>query len=206
VIAQAWAGAGYGCHTHPHEGRRSRPVNGDEVRNVKFGDGLYSAAEVNDVLERVAAELDAGRPAGPLIARAMFRERRKFRNGYDTDVVDWFLDQLQCREDPSEAARADTDPWRDLAADRWYFRREPGDPAVLIAEPSSDEYADDWRDFDRQPGTRLSWEQTGRSRREVRTADQQAIASVSYDAVEVSARPLSAASSRPSALAGEPSP
>jgi DivIVA domain-containing protein len=213
VIAQAWASAGYGCHTPAHEGKRSRPVNGDEVRNVEFYGGPYSAAEVDDLLERVAAELDAGRPAGPLIARAMFRERltgrsiaramfqeglkgpiiaramfrerRKFRSGYDTDAVDWFLDQLQRREDPSEAAREDTDPWRDLAADRWCFRREPGDPAVLIDQASSDEYADDWRDFDRQPGTRLSWERTGRSRREVRTADQQAIASVRYDPVEV---------------------
>jgi DivIVA domain-containing protein len=162
-------------------------VNGDEVRNVRFSPGayskvspgLYSAAEVDDLLERVAAELDAGGPAGPLIADAMFPQAGSRRRGYDTAAVDWFLDQLRRREDPSEA-RADIDPWRDLAADPWCFRREPGDPAVLITEPSSEEYADDWRDFDRQPGTRLSWEQTGKKQREVRTSDQQAIASVNY--------------------------
>ena len=156
-------------------------MNGNEVRNVKFSPGLYSAAEVNDLLERVAAELDAGRAYRAVgIADATSWRARSRRSGYDTDAVDWFLDQLRRREDPPEAARADTDPWRDLAADPWCFRREPGDPAILITELSSDEYADDWRDFDRQPGTRLSWEQTGKKQREVRTADQQAIASVNY--------------------------
>jgi DivIVA domain-containing protein len=154
-------------------------VNGDEVRNVRFSPGRYSAAEVNDLLERVAAELDAGRPAGPLIADAVFPQA-KFRSGHDTDAVDWFLDQLRRCEDPSEAARADNDPWRDLAADHWCFSREPGDPAVLITEPSSAEYADDWRDFDRQPGTRLWWVRTGTMRGELRTEDQQAVASFRY--------------------------
>jgi DivIVA domain-containing protein len=151
-------------------------VNGDEVRNVTFSPGLYSAAEVSDLLERVAAELDAGRPAGPLIADAMFPQAGSRRSGYDTGEVDWFLDQLRRREDPSEAARADTDPWRDLAADPYCLRREPGDPAVFISEPV-DEYAADWRDFDRQPGTRLWWEATSRKLRELRTADEQAIVS-----------------------------
>lgn len=39
-------------------------MNGDEVRNVKFSSGTYDASQVNDLLERIAAELDAGRPAG----------------------------------------------------------------------------------------------------------------------------------------------
>ena len=155
-------------------------MNGDEVRNVTFSRGLYTAAEVNDLLERVAAELDAGRPAGPLIADAMFRLASSRRSGYDTDEVDWFLDYLRRQEDPSEAARADTDPWRDLAADPWCIRREPGDPAVRITEPSWDECADAWRDFDRQPGTRLWWVRTGVMRRELRTADQQPLASFRY--------------------------
>jgi hypothetical protein len=33
----------------------------------------YAAPEVDDLLGRVAAELDAGRPAGPLIENATFR-------------------------------------------------------------------------------------------------------------------------------------
>ena len=50
-----------------------RPVNGDEVRDARFlnGDG-YDAGQVDDLLRRVAVELDAGRPAGPLIAGATF--------------------------------------------------------------------------------------------------------------------------------------
>jgi DivIVA domain-containing protein len=155
-------------------------VNGDEVRNVKFSPGLYSAAEVNDLLERVAAELDAGRPAGPLIGDELFPQAGSRRSGYDTGEVDWFLDQLRRREDPSEADRLNADPWGDLAADPYCMRREPGDPAVFIIESSLDEYADDWRDFDRQPGTRLSWVRTSRVLRELRTVDQQAIASCRY--------------------------
>jgi hypothetical protein len=33
----------------------------------------YAAPEVDDLIGRVAAELDAGRPAGPLIENATFR-------------------------------------------------------------------------------------------------------------------------------------
>ena len=41
-------------------------MNGDEVRHTWFLDGHYAVSEVDDLLRRVAAELDAGRPAGPL--------------------------------------------------------------------------------------------------------------------------------------------
>ena len=154
-------------------------MNGDEVRNITFGKGFgnrqyYDAAQVNDLLGRIAAELDAGRPAAPLIAAAAFQARR----GYDAKAVDWFLDQLRRREDPAEAERTNADPWRDLAADPYCIRRELGDLAGRIAAPSVQEYADAWRDFDQQPGTRLSWVATGSLRRELRTAGQQTIAAV----------------------------
>jgi DivIVA domain-containing protein len=154
-------------------------VNGDEVRNVKFSSGTYDASQVNDLLERIAAELDAGRPAGPLIANATFQERF-FRRGYDTGAVDWFLDQLRRQEDPSEVARTNADPWRDLAAEPYAIRREPGDPVGRITAPSDQEYADAWRDFGQQPGTRLWWVRTGAMCRELRTADQQTLASFRY--------------------------
>jgi DivIVA domain-containing protein len=48
-------------------------LNPDEVRNVRFGKGIYDASQVSALLDRIAAELDAGRPAGPLIANATFR-------------------------------------------------------------------------------------------------------------------------------------
>jgi len=90
---------------------------------------------------------------------------------------------LQRRGDPSEAARTTADPWRDLAAEPYYIRREPGDPAGSITEPSPQEYADAWRDFGRQPGTRLSWVRTGTLRRELRTTDQQTVVSFRYAAI-----------------------
>jgi hypothetical protein len=152
-------------------------VNGDEVRDVKFSEGDYDASQVRDLLECIAAELDAGRPARPLIENATFQMVHSPGRGYETCAVDWFLNQIRHREDPSEAARANADPWRELAAEPYDIHSEPGDPAVRTAAPSPQECADAWRDFDRQPGTRLSWVRTGLGRRELRTADQQAVAS-----------------------------
>jgi DivIVA domain-containing protein len=156
-------------------------VNGDQVRNVKFSRGAYDASQVDDLLERIAAELEAGRPAGPLIANATF-QLRFFRRGYETGGVDWFLDQLRRQEDPYEVARTNADPWRDLAAEPYYIRREPADPAGRITAPSPQEYADAWRDFGQQPGTRLSWVRTGARHGELRTVDQQAVAAFGYAA------------------------
>src|SRR5215468_9953220 len=88
-------------------------LTGDEVRNVRFSrGGVYDASDVNALLDRIATELDAGRPAGPLIANATFRKRNSYR-GYGSDAVDWFLEQLRRREDPAAADRMNADPWRD---------------------------------------------------------------------------------------------
>jgi hypothetical protein len=46
--------------------------------------------EVDDLLRRVADELDDGRPAGPLIRDAACQ--RSLRIGYAVDAVDWFLE------------------------------------------------------------------------------------------------------------------
>jgi DivIVA domain-containing protein len=51
-------------------------VNGEEVRGTSFRRrpaGGYNAIEVDDLLRRVAAVLDAGHPAGLLIANATFQ-------------------------------------------------------------------------------------------------------------------------------------
>jgi DivIVA domain-containing protein len=157
-------------------------VTGDEVRNVKFSSGgMYDVPQVNDLLERIAAELDAGRPARPLIENAAF-QKRIFRRGYDTGAVDWFLEQLRRRETPSEVACRNADPWRDLDAEPYCIYREPDGSAGRIAAPSPQECADAWRDFGQQPGTPLSWVRTGAWSRELRTADQQPIASFRYGA------------------------
>jgi len=72
------------------------PVSGEEVRNARFlsGDG-YDASQVDDLLLRIAEELDAGWPAGPLIAGAAFSRRMwRWHRGYGIGPVDWFLDQV----------------------------------------------------------------------------------------------------------------
>jgi DivIVA domain-containing protein len=159
---------------------RDPVLNGDEARNVTFNTGGirggYDASQVNDLLDRIAAELHAGRPAGPLIANATFKAGLFYR-GYDTGAVDWFLEQFRRQNDPAEATRMNADPWRDLATDPYCIRRKPGDLTRRVARPSDQEYADAWDDFARQPGTRLSWVRTGALRDELRTADQRAVAS-----------------------------
>ena len=75
-----------------------QPTTGDEVRNVRFAEGYgYDRAEVDDLLNRIAAELDTGRPAGPLIQNALFSKRPR-RAGYDWWAVDLFLEQLLVAE------------------------------------------------------------------------------------------------------------
>jgi hypothetical protein len=156
-------------------------VNGDELRFVRLtrftGITGYDASEVDDLLLRIAAELDAGRPAGPLIANAAFRIL-DLPGSYSIGDVDWFLEQLRRREDPCEMARMNADPWRDLAADPYCIRREPGDLAGRIGEPSQQEYAKAWHDFGQQPGTRVSFVPIGTRRRELRTAGQQTVAAI----------------------------
>ncbi len=158
-------------------------MNGDEVRNIgltRLLGGGYDASEVNNLLLRVAAELDAERPIWPLIAKATF-QTRSLRGSYQPGPIDWFLDQLRW-EDLSEMARVNADPWRDLAAEPYYIRREPGDVAGRIDAPSRREYQDAWDDFGQQSGTYLRWETIRSSRQlrghefELRTANQQAIA------------------------------
>jgi DivIVA domain-containing protein len=74
----------------------------------------------------------------------------RLRPGYDEEAVDVFLDEAELRL-----------ATQDL----------PAKPAGM---------ADAWRDFGKQPGTHLSWVRAGAVRRELRTAEQQTIASLRY--------------------------
>lgn len=182
-------------------------MNGDEVRRLDFPrvNAGYDAAAVGKLLDRVAAELDAGRPVAPLIEAATFPRLSiweasgspalgRRRGMYDCAVVDWALSQLRLQDDP--AARAD--PWRDLRA--WHFPVAIPDaggapPAVpglrgaarLAAwnqqrRRAQRDYAracaDAWRDFGLPPGARLSLVKTGARRSELRAAGQYPLVSV----------------------------
>jgi len=115
-------------------GSHVRSPNGDVVRDTWFLRSSwlrsltgyatlrsltgYATPEVDDLLGRVAAELDAGRPAGPLIKNATLRGMYRgmhISGGYDIDAVDWFFDQLLRRPDHTELAGISAGPWRDLA-------------------------------------------------------------------------------------------
>ena len=96
-------------------GQEARPATGEQVRDTTFliTRGGYDAAQVDDLLRGIAAELDAGRPVEPLARNATFRTRR---TGYDIDAVDWFLGQFLLRPGLGELAEMSTDPWRGLDA------------------------------------------------------------------------------------------
>ena len=153
-------------------------MNGDEVRAVRFLAGYgYDAPQVDDLLRRLAAELDAGRPGGPLIANATFR--RTVGYGYEGEAFDWFLEEFLRQESQPEPAGMNADPWRDLPVVNLISWRGPGGLAeprkVLIGECKSA-----WRDFGQLPGVRLCW-RTGwwkEHQGELRTVEQQAMASV----------------------------
>jgi DivIVA domain-containing protein len=145
------------------------PVNGDEVRSIRLPDQLwgYDACDVDELLDRIAAELDAGRPVASLAADAAFREvRLRFRRlsrAYETETVDWLLGQLRRSEHEQQRNLLADDPWRHLIA----FRYSTGPPAV----DARTEYADDWAAFEAQPGFRLRYGRAGSADDELRTTD-----------------------------------
>jgi DivIVA domain-containing protein len=143
-------------------------MNGNEVRDFGFGSGGYAASQVDDLLRRIAVELDAGRPVGPPIANATFQRALSLSRGYDVDSVDWYLDQLRYREDRADLAGTGADPWRDLPVAKHFARSGPG---------LNQECAAEWSDFGQVPGTHLWWVRTRARRRELQTAEQNTIAS-----------------------------
>jgi DivIVA domain-containing protein len=172
-------------------------VNGNEVRRLIFPrTGGYETAAVDELLDRVATELDAGRPVAHLIEDATFpRQSMQLRGGlvprggYDCAAVDWVLSQLRRQDDPE--ARAD--PWRNLPAWRYSMASldasaaELAGPArrgaaraarVRAAKDYARECAEACRDFGAQPGAQFSLVKTGVARSELRTAEQYALVSV----------------------------
>jgi hypothetical protein len=157
-------------------GSNALPVNGDHVRDTLFcwagrrevtG---YDALQVDDLRRRIAAELDAGGSARPLIENATLR-KRKYRLRYDIDAVDWFLGRFLLPLSHVELGGIADDPWGGL-------------PVARIAQRSSEKYAFElqcdsaWRDFNQAPGTHLWFGKAARGLTELRTAEQQTLASV----------------------------
>ena len=169
-------------------------MNGEEVRDTRFMSGAwgYDVAEVDDLLRRVAAELDTGRSVGPLIENVRFRRAGLWRGGHDVNAVDWFLNQLLSPGDDSVLAEMSTGPWRELAVAQ-VTRRRVSDLTEHSAEPSGrahrkflsedrkpflEECANAWRDFGHLPGKQFFWERVSLGRYELRTAGQQKLAFV----------------------------
>lgn len=160
-------------------------LNGDFVRAVRFDGGQYVASAVDDLLRRVAAELDVGRPVGPLIKNAKFR-RSGWTRGYDVDAVDWFLGKLLFPLRQAELAGIGAYPWRDLGEVTQLTRGEVSDLAkhpadrewLASAKHFTEECTNEWNDFGQAPGTHLRWGRVGRGSRELRTLEALTIASL----------------------------
>jgi hypothetical protein len=157
-------------------GRWILAVNDDEIHGAWFldggsrwwGPGLrsgYDALEVDELLRRVAAELDARRPAGPLIENTTF-QRGSGERTYNVDAVDWFLDQLLLTEDHAEPDGTSADPWRDVGdvtqlvlggvsglAQRYSPNQQPTPRETWKSFSGQCENA--WRDFRQEGGIQL---------------------------------------------------
>jgi hypothetical protein len=154
-------------------GSNAPPVNGSVVRDTLFcragamGVAGYHPRQVNDLCRLVAAELDAGGSARPLIQNATLR-KRKYGLRYDIDAVDWFLDQFLLPPGHVEPDGIGEDPWGNL-------------PVARVARRTSEKYAFElqcdsaWRDFGQLHGTRLRFGKTARGLTELRTADPQTL-------------------------------
>lgn len=184
-------------------------MNGDQVRDTlicRQGPSHmlevagYHPRQVNDLRRRVAAELDAGGSARPLIENATFRRRRHGLR-YDIEAVDWFLDQFLLLPGHDDPGRIAEDPWGDL-------------PVARVAQRTSEKYAFELqcdsarRDFGQLPGTRLWFGKAARGLTELRTAEEQTLASVrgsrsktfSAGGRSFTLQPISAAVSPPPAV------
>ncbi len=141
--------------------------------------------EVDDLLRHAVAQLDAGRPVGPLIKNAQFWRAAGPRNGYDVDAVDWFLYQIRLLPDHSELTGIGTDPWHDLEVTQ-LTRSEVSGPAehptgrawLAPEKQFAEKCADAWRDFGQAPGTHLRWGRAALRIYELRTPEAQTIASL----------------------------
>ena len=157
-------------------------VTGEQVRATRFltlharSAPGYDAAEVDELLARVAAELDAGRPAWPPIEAAAFRIRRRKRR-YDIDAVDWFLGRF-LPQDRLERGGVNADPWRDLAVAQLTRSSASAAKASRLAKDFSRECAGAWSAFGQLPGVRLWRWRVGKGRYELQTAKREAIASL----------------------------
>lgn len=154
-------------------GSTAPPVNGSQVRDTVFCPAHalgYVAEQVDELCRRVAAELDAGGSARPLIENAAFRTRKVGRR-YDIDAVDWFLDQFLLPPVDIGRTGVGDDTWDDL-------------PVTQVAQATGEKDAfrmqcdRAWHDFGQQPGTRLWFGNAARWVNELRTADQQTLVSV----------------------------
>ena len=150
-------------------------MNGGVVRNTWFcpagyrGHVGYDARQVDDLLCRVVAQLDAGGSARPLIQNATFRGRKSGRR-YDIDAVDRFLDRFLLPAGHVELGGIVDDPWDDL-------------PVARFGEGNAEEYfysrcENAWRDFGQVPGTHLWFGKAARGLTELRTAGRQTLASM----------------------------
>ena len=190
------------CHTSAHDTHGSRPVarpssnaptvNGDQVRDTWFWPPRYSvrgydARQIQELFRRIAAELDAGRPVGPLIENATLRTRELGRQ-YDVDAVDWFLGQFLLPPGRFGPDGISADPWRDLLVTQLYHNpSQEASGACFVRQ-----CANAWRNFGQLPGTHLWWGRAGMFRKALYTEEQQILASVWGSSLEIVSPKVSA--------------
>jgi hypothetical protein len=159
-------------------GNNAPTVNGDQVRDTWFwaprsGVQGYDSRQVQELFRRVAAELDADRPVGPLIESAMLRTRTS-GGRYDIDAVDWFLGQFLLSPGRFGLDGISADPWGDLPVTQLYHNPSHEAAGAYFVRQCDNA----WRDFGQLPGTHLWWGRAGMFMKALCTEEQQILASI----------------------------
>jgi hypothetical protein len=137
-------------------------VKGDAVRNTRFLSvrGGYETNDVDELLSRVASEIDRGGSPAQTVERASLRTSRGRNRGYDRDSVDIFftrfLEQLPEQTSPSNHGTPSSaySTWQAEPAGNWSDGNRP----------FSDDCAEAWSRFDQLTGTRLRLTRSGLNR------------------------------------------
>lgn len=174
-----------------------QPVSGDEIRNVRFVRAAgYDASQVDHLLDRIAAELDAEtisryRPGGPAhilpgvsapnapegqAPKKDPHKRQLLETGTPILYAGGPLGQSQDNVPEPDAYRLPSQDWP--AEGRTYLRTRTSRRALQVR--FAEECWKAWNEFGQQPGTYLRLEWVKIARRELRSAGQQALASVTY--------------------------
>jgi hypothetical protein len=141
---------------------------------VFFPSGFgYDTNEVENFIERIAIDLDAG--LALRVPQAEFTQRAY--DCYDLDAVDWYLESLRSGDDGPVAS---PDPWCEPVALYAHWPMSESTPTSLreVRNYLGQVCEEAWQRFDELPAIRLTWAPSGPNTRELRSTDDRLLVTV----------------------------